>query len=674
MAPAEWFRPPRHLLAMFFGITVISATALGWLSWELVRQDRDLASKYAEEGRDAAAERAVAALQTRLSTIEEQLAALADLGDDQLSLKAAEYSSSLAPGTVFLAVHADRVDAYPPDRLLYYPALPGIVPAPRRVFADVEALDRQRDHHGAIGRLRRLSTASDPVVRAEALMRLGSRLRQTSRWQEALAVYDEMAALRDVPTPAGVPAELAARAAIVTILEEYGERDRFARETSSLAADLNSARWRLTRPVYDSYVEALRPVQHAPPDRDAVAFSEAAYALWETSQSGQTAKNRQTFWSVDRPILLLERRSAGRVLAIAIAPEVIESGWLSEAQPARSSDTRIALADRDGRAVLRATVAPNAQSSLRPASATGLPWDLYAVSNDAVEGGIAFSARSRLVVGAVGAIALLVLGGSYLIGRAVSRELAVARLQSDFVSAVSHEFRTPLTVLRQLSELLVQDRVPTDTVRRQYYGVLQQESGRLHRLVEGLLKFGRMEAGVVQFQFETLDAATLVGSVVSEFSGEAERRGRSVELRFEGTGLHVRADRDALGCVVWNLLENAVKYSPDCQTVWVHLAAENGLAAIRVRDRGVGIPLGDRGRIFDKFVRGEAAATLGVQGTGIGLAVARQIVRRHGGEIRLESEVGRGSTFTVLLPLQVAGQRATGSALDVPSQSVGHAG
>jgi signal transduction histidine kinase len=311
---------------------------------------------------------------------------------------------------------------------------------------------------------------------------------------------------------------------------------------------------------------------------------------------------------------------------------------------------------------------------LRPASATGLPWDLYAVSNDAVEGGIAFSARSRLVVGAVGAIALLVLGGSYLIGRAVSRELAVARLQSDFVSAVSHEFRTPLTVLRQLSELLVQDRVPTDTVRRQYYGVLQQESGRLHRLVEGLLKFGRMEAGVVQFQFETLDAATLVGSVVSEFSGEAERRGRSVELRFEGTGLHVRADRDALGCVVWNLLENAVKYSPDCQTVWVHLAAENGLAAIRVRDRGVGIPLGDRGRIFDKFVRGEAAATLGVQGTGIGLAVARQIVRRHGGEIRLESEVGRGSTFTVLLPLQVAGQRATGSALDVPSQSVGHAG
>jgi signal transduction histidine kinase len=112
-----------------------------------------------------------------------------------------------------------------------------------------------------------------------------------------------------------------------------------------------------------------------------------------------------------------------------------------------------------------------------------------------------------------------------------------------------------------------------------------------------------------------------------------------------------RADREALSCVVWNLLDNAVKYSPECRTVWVDLARENGHVAIRVRDKGVGIPREEHERIFQKFVRGETAKSLAVPGTGIGLAVAQQIIRRHGGEIRLNSEPGAGSTFTVLLPV-----------------------
>jgi signal transduction histidine kinase len=123
-----------------------------------------------------------------------------------------------------------------------------------------------------------------------------------------------------------------------------------------------------------------------------------------------------------------------------------------------------------------------------------------------------------------------------------------------------------------------------------------------------------------------------------------------VELHANGGIPQARADREALSCVIWNLLDNAVKYSPDCRTVWVDVAQENDRVAIRVRDRGVGISHEDQQRIFQKFVRGEVAKTLGVQGTGIGLAVARQIVAGHGGEIRLESEPGVGSTFSVLLP------------------------
>jgi signal transduction histidine kinase len=198
-----------------------------------------------------------------------------------------------------------------------------------------------------------------------------------------------------------------------------------------------------------------------------------------------------------------------------------------------------------------------------------------------------------------------------------------------------------------LSEVFVQDRVASEDVRRQYYTVLDRESGRLHRLVEGLLKFGDPRHD----KFGTIDTAALLRSVVEEFSVEADRRGYRIELNAGDASLSVRADREALSCVVWNLLDNAVKYSPGNNTVWVELSRMNGHVAIRVRDEGAGIPRNDQRRIFKKFVRGATARTLGVPGTGIGLAVAHQIVKRHGGDIRLQSEPGKGSTFTVLLPL-----------------------
>jgi two-component system phosphate regulon sensor histidine kinase PhoR len=218
------------------------------------------------------------------------------------------------------------------------------------------------------------------------------------------------------------------------------------------------------------------------------------------------------------------------------------------------------------------------------------------------------------------------------------------------VTAVSHEFRTPLTALRQLSELLAKGRVPNDGVRQQYYEVLEHESARLHRLVEGLLNFGRMQAGAMRYNFETVDAVELLRSVVGEFRAQAERRGCRVEFDANGTAAPTRADREALGCVVWNLLDNAVKYSPDNRTVWLELGHENGCVAIRVRDQGVGIPREEQARIFQKFVRGKDANSLGVQGAGIGLAVVHEIVTTHRGEIKVDSTPGAGSTFTVLLP------------------------
>jgi signal transduction histidine kinase len=654
MGLKEWVRPPRHLLVMFFAVTFVSTAALAWLSWQVVRQDRALAIQRAQEQRENATDLAASALQKHLADLEDRLTALAALPEADESRKVAEYSRNLRADSLVIVFKPEGVgvDVYPAGRLLYYPAIPPSEEPPMEVFAKADAIEfQEKDPARAIAALAGLLRSPNRSIRAEALARLGRNLRKAGRWHEAESAYGELAQFGATPMR-GIPAELLARGALSDVLTEQGAREPAVREASALYADLQNGRWQIARPVYDVYADQARRLLGSKipslPSPESLALADSVQSLWKQWQSGKGVKRRQTFWAADRSILLVARDSASRLVALAAAPAYLKSGWLGELEPlAESHGARIALVDTDGHAVGDG-IDPAGPQSLRLSSVTGLPWTLYAVSVPRASGG-AFTGRTQLVIAGLAAIALLVVGGSYLIGRAVSRELAVATQQSDFVTAISHEFRTPLTALRQLSELLSKGRVLNEDVRQQYYAVLEHETARLQRLVEGLLKFGRMEAGAMRYQFETIDTAAFVRALVEEFGREADRHGCRVELRTDGNIPPILADREALSCVIWNLLDNAVKYSPECRTVWVDVARENDRVAIRVRDQGVGISHEDRKRIFQKFVRGNVAKTLGVQGTGIGLAVAQQIVSGHDGEIQIESESGAGSTFTVLL-------------------------
>src|SRR5262249_22514171 len=155
------------------------------------------------------------------------------------------------------------------------------------------------------------------------------------------------------------------------------------------------------------------------------------------------------------------------------------------------------------------------------------------------------------------------------------------------------------------------------------------------RLVEALLNFGRMEAGGRQYQFEEMDASTLVKRVVAEF--ETNRR---IELIGAGEPCKFEADPEAMSVALRNLVDNALKYSPDDKPVWIEWSTENHFVAIRVRDTGAGIAEEEMKKIFQKFVRGSAAAAGNVKGTGVGLAMVRHIVDAHGGQIRVASRSG----------------------------------
>lgn len=219
-----------------------------------------------------------------------------------------------------------------------------------------------------------------------------------------------------------------------------------------------------------------------------------------------------------------------------------------------------------------------------------------------------------------------------------------------------------MSVLRQISELLARDRVPSEEHRRRFYDALHRESRRLHWLIENLLDFGSMEAGCARYELVPMDVSEFVSSVCCEFQAQLGDANHIIETSLDTACPRVRGDSEALGRALWNLLDNAVKYSPDSPCIQVETArAEDARVIIRVRDSGLGIPPAEQKEVFRKFVRGTNAAGRAIKGTGLGLALVDHIVRAHKGEIHLESMPGRGSTFTMIFPAdQEAGQVGAG--------------
>jgi signal transduction histidine kinase len=221
-------------------------------------------------------------------------------------------------------------------------------------------------------------------------------------------------------------------------------------------------------------------------------------------------------------------------------------------------------------------------------------------------------------------------------------------MQADFVSTVSHEFRSPLTGVRQLAELLDSGLVSSEDRKKEYYRLILQESGRLTRLVENLLDFSRLEAGRKQYNMTRLDTTAWLDEVAG-----AVRDPRLV-VDLDPCLPPILGDRDALSSAVANLIDNALKYSPRESPVSLTAAASGGDIRVSVADAGPGIPASERARIFDKFYRGQGDPAERVKGAGIGLSLVRRIVEDHGGTVTLESREGEGSVFTLQLKTESA--------------------
>jgi signal transduction histidine kinase len=242
----------------------------------------------------------------------------------------------------------------------------------------------------------------------------------------------------------------------------------------------------------------------------------------------------------------------------------------------------------------------------------------------------------------------LTAGLMLIAGLQLRRERALARLRSDFVSRVSHELRTPLTQIRMFAETLLLERVRSEAERKRSLEIIDREARRLSNLVENVLRFSRGERGEDRVDARPRDVVPLVRQLLREFEALANGRSRVVTSLPERA--IVRADEDGLRQILLNLLDNAAKYGPDGQEIRVGVEADSRRVVFSVEDQGPGIPAAERERIWSRFYRLPRDRASSVAGTGIGLAIVRDLVRLQGGRSWVEDGTHGGARFRIELP------------------------
>lgn len=241
--------------------------------------------------------------------------------------------------------------------------------------------------------------------------------------------------------------------------------------------------------------------------------------------------------------------------------------------------------------------------------------------------------------------------GVILVIRDITRETEADRLKTELVSTVSHELRTPLSSIYGFTELMLNREI--DVIKqKKYLATIHDETGRLSNLVTDFLDVQRMQSGAQLYQKKSIDLYDVAKRVISVYDASSVRH--SLELhQLTATLPHIVADEDRIKQLLSNLINNAIKYSPEGGKIDVTLETSDNDIIIRVTDDGIGIPHHAFAHLFDKFYRVDNSDTRRIGGTGLGLSICKEIVKEHEGTIHVESEEGVGSTFTILLPLQV---------------------
>lgn len=653
-------RPGRRLVVVFVIFVLLPGIVLGVFALRALRQETLLAQNQVRQKLQSIADRIGRDLDRDFRQWQEALASFAgEKATDKGRLPEIVRQAVESPGSgVVIRLDEQQFSAFPSGQVLYIPqgvSVPGM--SPKRLPASIARIEiveaAQKDYLRAIRLYQELLRSCDAALRPLILHRLARTYRKAGRLDDAVRTFMEME--HSASTDTGeLPLDLVARSELCSISAEQGIAGELASNIMAFYRDLAGGKWLLEKVRFVYYSDRCHAWSGASPIptdefRRLQAIEVEKLALTRAVEE-LLAEPKEVLRVGSRLHIACWQRDP--LAAIVLSGSFLESHWWPPVSSITEEQGVVAvLCSSDGKQVFGSPPL-NAQSLMVTNSiqAGVSQWHLRVWPSHPDQLYSDLKQRQNLYMGLLIFVVAFLIFGSYITARTVRRELEVARMRADFVSTVSHEFRSPLTGIRQLGEMLVDGRVRDEGRRQQYYGMIVRESERLGRLVENVLDFSRMEEGRKEYRFGPLDTAAWLRGVVDDFQSESAGNCVSITTSIPEALPQISADGEALRCAVHNLLDNAVKYSPDTKTVWLDARAEDGYVTISVRDRGVGISGQDRKRIFGKFYRVKGPISLKVKGAGLGLSLVKHIVTAHGGAVECESREGVGSTFSIRLP------------------------
>jgi len=225
------------------------------------------------------------------------------------------------------------------------------------------------------------------------------------------------------------------------------------------------------------------------------------------------------------------------------------------------------------------------------------------------------------------------------------------QLKIEFISSVSHEIRTPMSSIRGLAEILQEGRVKDKAKQKELISLVASESSRLSRFLHNILDFGKIEKDVKTYNFQRVDMQSMIEEAIKLCQYRSEADEIVFNTKYPGKPLFLEVDLDAVKQALTNLLDNAIKYSTDEKKIVIELLPKSKQVEIRITDKGIGIPLEVQEKIFEGFYRHSEAGQHSPKGVGLGLKIVKHIMKAHGGEIRVDSQPGKGSTFSLIFPV-----------------------
>jgi signal transduction histidine kinase len=695
----------RRLILIFFLTIFIPALALGIFGIRAIKNERFRQAREVENENRQAAERIKSRISTELGELGFMLQNLAESASfknrDEKAIAGLvrdQLTNNPLVKTVFYSYENGEA-RFP----AFYGALgKATLKTPSLPAGPVqEVLNRAREQEFSRKDFRRAIAlyrsagrqAKDRDIQARMLFNEARCLMKLERYAEAIKVFQRVENEHPESTTAsGMPLSLVSRLEEVHSHAALGDTAGALRTSLTLYEDLIGMRWAVSKAQFKTYAglveEAIdeilskkSAVQDLAGLQDRYSLlkarlqeKDAEWKIMNTIQQEVVPDLRRRASTPDLPSPIKYSKTIGGRAFIVLAAPIIETprripfgliglmlkgdfllnNVLSRAvaNDLPATQTELVVSDLEGNVLLGSDALPAERATVTEFFDDNFPpWKLefYARRPE----GIGFAGlQNSFYFWTILTLVVVLTFGAILIGRTIAHEMEILKLKADFVSSVSHEFKTPLTSIKTLTERLQGDKAIDPGRMRQYFSLISQNADQLTHLVKNLLDFSKIEEGKKEYHFEAADVAKLLTQQIRDYRKDDPQKGARIKAAISDDIPPLLVDRDALSQALNNLLDNAFKFSSGDGDVEVHLNKEKNSVMIEVSDHGIGIPPDELEKIFDKFYQAKNAIKHSAKGTGLGLTLVKHTAEAHGGKVSVRSKVGEGSAFSLILPIK----------------------